>query len=187
MKMNFLFGNVFWGVLLLLWGLLLVLKGFGVIHSFPFFKIFLAVVIIMFGIKLLVGGSCSHRVYHRTGDSIVHGSGSDYTVVFGSQTVDLAANLKPNSPPLEITAVFGTMYVILPDDIEFEITPTGVFGSVEGPPKNTATQFISTYPVKIEATAVFGKVEFTFAKSESNNATAQTDSTRNEVPPDSGR
>lgn len=159
--MNFLFGNVFWGVLLLLWGISLILKGLNIV-DLPLVKIFIAIIIIMFGIRLLVGGS--HHVKVFSGKQGVYTSGgTEYTAVFSNQTVDLT-DISPNSKSLDITAVFGSIYVILPDDIDFAITPTGVFGTANAPkpPANRPTALGS---VEIEATAVFGQVEFEYKPS----------------------
>ena len=54
MKMSFLFGHIFWGILLLLWGISLILKGFNIV-DLPLVKIFIAVIIILFGLRLLFG------------------------------------------------------------------------------------------------------------------------------------
>lgn len=159
MKMNFLFGHVFWGILLLLWGLSLILKGLNVV-DWPLVKIFLAIIIIMFGIRLLVGGS--HHTKVISGKHGVFSSGStEYTSVFGNQVIDLT-DLSPDSKPLDITAVFGSAWVQLPDDIDFAITPTSVFGSTVVPPKPATAKNNPVGTVKIEANAVFGKVEFEY-------------------------
>ncbi len=158
MKMNFFFTNVFWGILLVLWGLSLILKGLNIV-DWPLGKIFIAVVIIMIGVRLLVGSksSCSRSRERGT----IHLSGdSEYTSVFSSQTVDLT-DIDPNSNPIEITAVFGSTYVKLPNNIDFKIEQTAVFGSATAPTK-PVTDKPPLGTVKIEATAVFGKVEFVY-------------------------
>ncbi|MDI9523882.1 MAG: hypothetical protein QM218_00070 [Candidatus Cloacimonadota bacterium] len=158
MKMNFLFGPIFWGILLLLWGISMILKGLNIV-DLPLVKIFIAIVIILFGLRLLFG-NCGVKRCHHVRSSIVSSGNEEYTSVFGSQTVDLTG-LAPDSKPLEITAVFGSSYVKLPNDIEFEIQPTAVFGSAIVPPKPTLDK-PTIGKVKIEATAVFGKVEFVY-------------------------
>lgn len=49
-----LFGPLYWGILLVVFGILLLLKGFKIINL-PLLKIFIAIVIITFGIRLLCG------------------------------------------------------------------------------------------------------------------------------------
>ena len=43
MKMNFLFGPIFWGILLLMWGISMILKGLNIV-DLPLVKIFIAMV-----------------------------------------------------------------------------------------------------------------------------------------------
>ncbi len=172
MKMNFFFGPVFWGVLLLLWGVSLILKGFNIV-DLPLVKIFFAVIIIMFGVRLLLGSWNRDKVQRFHG-SVVTAGNDEYTSVFASQTIDLT-NLDPDSGPLEITAVFGSAYVMLPDDIEFHIQSTNVFGSSPGPAR-PATGKPSLGKVNIEATAVFGKVEFVYKPAKRANPAPQPDS-----------
>jgi small neutral amino acid transporter SnatA (MarC family) len=73
MRMNIFFGNLFWGILLILWGGSLILKTFN-IHM-PLAKIFFAVVIILFGLKLLLGDKItwfnSGRTYKQHGASYI--------------------------------------------------------------------------------------------------------------------
>jgi predicted membrane protein len=182
MKMNFFFGNAFWGLLLLLWGASLILRELGV--NLPLVKVFIAIIIIMFGIRLLVGGPW--HVRHGVSRSrIVTSGGSEYTTVFASQTIDLT-DLKPDSKSLEVTVVFGSAWVELPDDIEFKIEPTSVFGSTIVP-RNPQRNFINTKgPIAIDATSVFGRLEFTYKPAHRASAAA-ADSSYTESEADSLR
>jgi predicted membrane protein len=170
MKMNVLFGPAFWGILIVLLGLSIILKQVGV--NLPLVKMFIAIVIILFGVRLLVGGSCSIRT--RSTRSGVYTTGStEHSVVFSSQTIDLTG-ISVDSRPLELTAVFGSAYVLLPEDIEFDFESTSVFGSVEVPRKPDSTQVYPKGRVSIEASAVFGKIEFAY-KPATRQQTAQAD------------
>ncbi len=182
MKMSFLFGHVFWGVLLLLWGLSLILKGLNIV-DLPLVKIFIAIVIILFGLRLLIGPR--HFRTHSVRGSITSSGSTEYTSVFGSQTVDLT-DIKPDAAPLDVTAVFGSTYVILPNDINFEITPTAVFGSCTVPPKPSQAQSNPAGKIFIEANAVFGKVEFEYKPPTRHQfrSSSEADSTKG-VQPDS--
>ncbi|MBW6514128.1 MAG: hypothetical protein K0B87_05170 [Candidatus Syntrophosphaera sp.] len=186
MKMSFLFGHIFWGVLLLLWGLSLILKGLNIV-DLPLVKIFFAVVIILIGVRLLVGGGSWTRIKTSgTRHGVITSGGSEYSSVFASQNIDLT-DLKPDSRPLEITAVFGSAFVQLPDDIDFVFEPTSVFGATVIPTKPAAAQANPKGTVYIEANAVFGRVEFVYKpakRSPYQGASAAPDSTR-EVPSDS--
>ncbi len=174
MKMNFLFGPAFWGILIVLFGLSLILKEMGL--NFPLVKVFIAIIIILFGIRLLVGGSCSIRTTNSRSSSVYHTGSSEYTVVFSSQTLDLTG-VDPNSKPLEVSAVFGSGLVLLPDDINFEIESTAVFGGVDIPRKPDSAAANPKGTVRIEATAVFGKLDFVYKPHTRSRSAAYADST----------
>lgn len=185
MKMNFLFGNIFWGILLLLWGISLILKGLNIV-DLPLVKIFIAVIIIMFGIRLLTGGLKGNKYtdYQRTDykGTVVTSKGNEFTAVFSSQTLDLTG-LDPNSHPLEMTAVFGNLTVLLPDDVEFKFEPTAVFGTTPIGRNTSSAGVAPLGVVEIEATAVFGKVEFIYRPAQRRpgfKASAPADSTQGE-------
>ncbi|MGC9362899.1 MAG: hypothetical protein ACP5F3_08220, partial [Candidatus Syntrophosphaera sp.] len=159
---------VFWGVLLLLWGISLILKGFDII-DLPLVKIFIAVIIIMFGIKLLTGGSCTRSTKSGIRTRIMTSGDLDYTSIFASQEVDLT-DIEPDSPPLEITAIFGSSLVHLPDDIEFVIEQTSIFGSVKSPSRPQQAMGKQIGKVRIEANAIFGGVEFDYRPSQRSSS-----------------
>jgi len=178
MRMNIFFGNLFWGILLVLWGASLILKTFN-IHM-PLAKIFFAVVIILFGIKLLLGDKVSwfHSSWsHKRGSSYVRSNSSgEYTFVFSGGTIDLT-DIKPNQRNLEITVVFGSAEVLLPDNVNFDIDPTSVFGSTSLPDRGEMNP-VPGRTVRIESNAVFGRIEYI-----SKHIDAPPDSLADEVPP----
>lgn len=168
MRMNFFFGNIFWGILLVLWGASLILKTFNI--NMPLAKIFLAVIIILFGVKLLLGtgsksfvrGSKDKDSYYRINNS------GEYTIVFGSGTIDLR-DIQENAKDIEITVVFGNATVLLPRHLHFDIEPTSVFGSTILPDKSQYSFGVNRYNTKgdgraihIESNAVFGRMEYIF-------------------------
>lgn len=174
--MNFFFTNVFWGILLVLWGVSLILRGLNIV-DWPLGKIFIAVVIIMIGVRMLFGGRSTHKV--KRGDRIIHTEQmSEHSTVFGSQTIDLT-ELDPNSGPIEINSVFGSTVVHLPSDIDFKIESTAVFGPVIIPAKPVRNK-ASLGTVKIEASAVFGKVVFIYKDPIRSETEAPADSTQGE-------
>lgn len=166
--MSFLFGHVFWGVLLLLWGISLILKGLNII-DLPLVKIFIAVIIIMFGIRLIISSSSSRPAKSGIRTRIMTSGDLDYTSIFASQEIDLT-DLKPDSPPLEITAIFGSSLVHLPDDIEFLIEQTSIFGSVKSPSRSQQATGKQIGKVRIEANAIFGGVEFDYRPSQRSSS-----------------
>ncbi len=171
MRMDFFFGNFFWGILVILLGLSIFLRGFNI--NLPLLKVFFAVMIIMFGIRILIGSGSSKPkssgIHYQKGTSQHYSRNrTEYSFVFSGGTLDLTG-IKPDAKDLEITVVFGTATVILPSDIKFDIEPTTVFGATYLPgnsyvgfgednlilnPENAAK------PINIESSAVFGRVEY---------------------------
>jgi len=182
MKMGIFFGNLFWGILLVLWGVSMILKGFGV--SIPLAKIFFAVIIILFGVKLLIGGSW--RVKSSGIKSTSYSSDkTEYTTIFASQNIDLK-HIKPGNKPIEVTVVFGSAYVELPSDVVFEVQPTTVFGSMITPKHShygfgddhqVFNEGSSGEKVFIEANSIFGRLEFKVKPVSRPQPAAQADST----------
>jgi len=160
--MNIFFGNLFWGILLILWGASLILRTFN-IHM-PLAKVFFAVVIILFGLKLLLGDKItwfSSSKNYKQGSSYVRSNHSgEYTFVFSGGTIDLT-DIDPDSKNLEITVVFGSADVLLPENLSFDIEPTSVFGSTSLPQKG-AIPASTGRPIRIESTAVFGRIQYLY-------------------------
>lgn len=164
MKMDIFFGNLFWGVLIMLVGMSLILKGFNI--RIPVVTIFVAIVIIMFGFKILVGGFSKHKTHGIKTNSMT-GTTQEFTSVFSGGFYDFS-NLDPKATDAEVTVVFGSARVKLPRDIEFDIESNAVFGSVLLPDKSSAGIASSDAilnpnakrRVRIEANSVFGRLEF---------------------------
>lgn len=169
MKVNFFFGNIFWGILLLLWGSSLILKTFNI--NLPLAKIFLAVIIIMFGVKLLIGtgtkstgsGKFRGRTYIRSNNS------GEYTMIFSGGKFDLS-DLDEDAKDIEITVVFGSAEVILPAHLKFDIEPSTVFGATVLP-ERSQYGFGDSHiqagagegrAIQIESNCIFGRIEYIF-------------------------
>lgn len=170
--MNLFFGSSFWGILLILIGASMILRGFNI--NIPIVKIFIAIVVILFGVKLLIGGF-GIKSFTSTGvrSSIYTSHEKEYAMIFSSGEIDLR-NMDENAGSIEVTAVFGNALVTLPSDLAFEFDTTAVFGACILP-DNRVTSFGSekrsintesnSKKVRVEASAVFGRVEFRFADS----------------------
>jgi len=181
--MSFFFGNVFWGTLLILWGASLVLRTFGV--NLPLAKIFLALVIILFGLKLLFG--TSSRSFKRDGigkKTFLRANRSgEYTMVFSGGYIDLK-DIDQNAQDMEITVVFGSATVVLPTHLTYNIEPTTVFGQTVLPERSQvgfgsgaySTGDKSSNAINIESTCVFGSIEYVFEEVSSPNPPSQEDS-----------
>ncbi len=156
MKMNILFGHLFWGILIILIGVSLILKGFNI--SFPIFKIFIAIIIILLGVKLLIGG-WGNTKNKEAPTKLYNATEHEYNAIFAAQKLDLT-NIEPDASPLEINAVFGSFVVELPDDINFDFSTTAFCGSIDLPKKTAMDEAKTRGTVKIDANAVFGKITF---------------------------
>ncbi|MCB5261646.1 MAG: hypothetical protein LHW64_00425 [Candidatus Cloacimonetes bacterium] len=169
MKMNFFFGNIFWGILLVLWGASLILKTFNI--NMPLAKIFLAVIIIMFGVKLLIGtGSKTVKSNRSPGKTYIRTNKSgEYNMIFSSGRFDLT-DLQEDAKDIEITVVFGSAEVVLPSHLQFDIEPTTVFGATVLPEKSQYGFGESHYKagsgqgraIHIESNSIFGRIEYSF-------------------------
>jgi predicted membrane protein len=167
MRMNFFFGPAFWGTLLILWGASLILKTMGI--NLPFVRIFIAVIIILFGIRILIGNSS--KPYSHSGKSNGNyyraNRNGEYNLVFSGGTIDLS-DISAESGNLEITVVFGNATVILPSHLEFDIEPTSVFGVTVLPDRSqygfgigkSGTGYSNERKIHIESNAVFGRIEY---------------------------
>ncbi len=185
--MSIFFGSLFWGILLILIGASIILKGFNI--NFPLVKIFIAIIIILFGLKLLAGGF-GVRKYSTPNHGMVHVSKgqSEYAMVFSSGEIDLRG-IDDKHKDIEISAVFGNATVILPADVSFEFDATAVFGACILPDQQTTSfgndrgifnEEAGTRKVRIEAAAVFGRVEFRIdpsAKARPKEPIIETEST----------
>ncbi len=183
MKMDIFFGNLFWGILIILIGLSIILKGFNI--NIPLVKSFVAIIIILIGVRILVG---SHHKPRTSGfsSSTTRGKVTEYSNVFSSGTYDLT-DINPGTEKLEITVVFGSATVYLPEDVEFDFDSNAVLGAVIIPGRTHAG--ITNYDTKVntggkrrvavEATSVFGRLEFIVKQgAKTKTDTPQADTTK---------
>src|SRR5262249_35066407 len=132
----------FWGAILVLLGLTLIINVVFKVNV-PFFRIFLGLVIIYFGIRVISGGSF-RRYAHRTsndntvifGNNYAKASGSNqYNTVFGSQTVDLS-DLDSTAHDIDVNAIFGEIKVYISKDQNVSAKLSAAFGSAVSPDYN---------------------------------------------------
>ncbi len=176
-----MFRGLFWGAMLILFGICLIIN-IVFKTNIPFFRIFIALIIIYFGFRILTGGGFSRRNYSYSsrhdntvifGNSNIKASNSsrgEYSTVFGSQTVDLSDILSDSaSHDVEVNAVFGEEIVFIGKDQNVSAKLSAAFGSVVAPDSNQVSfgelnyrspNFDDSKPVlKIKANAVFGNVK----------------------------
>ena len=164
--------TVFWGVFFILLGFTMILKAFGI--DLPFFRIALAVLLIFVGIKMLVPGAWPAKSTGRTtmfAESEIKGSDIDgeYSVIFGSNKIDLTEAGYTETKIIKIDAVFGSSEVKINPEIPLKIKGNAVFGEVSMPNTRSVVFGGGDYESEsydknsphlyIEANAVFGAVQ----------------------------
>lgn len=173
-----IYSKLFWGGLVVLFGISIIVNAVFKIN-FPFFKVFVALIIIFFGFKLLFG-SFGVNFEDKNENSTIFGSNKvrvdkiegdmEYNSVFGSQLIDFreAAVLQDESE-IEINAVFGGIKVYLPDNVTVKLKASSAFGSVKTPSGemisfgDTKKSFSKgdnpSKTIFVEANAVFGSID----------------------------
>ena len=173
MKMNcFFFSGLFWGALLILLGISIILKVVLGIH-FPFFRLIVAVLIIYFGIRILIGAPLCKvtrgDVFFREGN-ISSGASGKYDVVFGKGVIDLSdIKLEKETIKKQVSAVFGEGIIKINPEMPVKIVVNSAFAGARFPDGNLVTFGKYTYTTKsfkegekhllVEANAVFGALE----------------------------
>jgi len=166
MRMNgIFFGSLFWGILISLIGVSIILKyAFNI--DLHLIRIFFGIILILFGIKLITGFGgrqfVKKSIHYNT-----FPSGKDYDIVFSNRTLDLSKYQDINKMPKEINVVFGNGAILVPDNINLEVTSTTVFGSTIMPDRSYAgfgedIFLINNNPdsptIRITTSTVFGRL-----------------------------
>ncbi len=172
MKMHFVFGSFFWGMIILLIGLGIILRAFNI--NLPLLRIFFGLIIILIGIKIIMGVSGA-KIRSATIFDDRHWESSsmnrDFNIVFGSGLIDLTkGDALDQFKKREINVIFGSGTVLLNENIPTEIDVNTVFGQVHLPTRDISFFGQDTYKIKsdndslkvmrIEANAVFGEINF---------------------------
>ncbi len=175
--MDFLFSRLFWGGIIILFGLSIILNAVFKINI-PLFKIVLALFIIYFGVNMLLGSFKSKSETGKATDVFSSSSikvdptslNNEYSVVFGSQTIDLTEITDGADRNVEINTVFGSQKVYINENAKVRVKASSVFGSVTLPDNNSVSFGDYTYSQQpettlsagvlfIEANAVFGDIK----------------------------
>jgi predicted membrane protein len=172
MKMG---AGLFWGIILIIIGLSIIFRMF---FDISVFRILIAVVIILFGIRILIG---KPNLFSKHQDNqVIFGeknvqstpvNNSEYNTIFGKSVYDFRqiSNLSPGRTKLEVNTIFGNTEIILPNNIAVKIKADAVFGSAIMPNGNTIAfgtlyynspeSDTSSSHLYIEANVVFGSLE----------------------------
>ena len=144
--------SLFWGLLLVVLGLSLIFKIVFKI-DFPLFKIFIAFLLIFFGVKMLFGSFHGNAIETKDNEvlfgekrfSNLEGH-RDYSVVFGKGTYDFRDyDLKGNKQFINISIVFGASVVKLNKDMPVKIQVESAFAGANLPNGNSAAFGSTTY------------------------------------------
>ena len=174
-----LFTKIFWGGLIVLFGLSIIINAVFKIN-FPFFKVFVSLVIIYIGFKMLFGGfgfkmnnngEENSTVFSSTRIQVEKIDGNlEFNSVFGSQILDFRnVTSIADEAEIEISAVFGGVKVYLPENVTLKMKANSAFGSVKSP-NGEVTNFGEARKtiskggehektVYLEVNAVFGSVD----------------------------
>ncbi|NBC83009.1 MAG: hypothetical protein GVY19_06460 [Bacteroidetes bacterium] len=173
--------GVFWGIILIIIGASVIIRVVFNIHL-PVFRVVIALVFILIGIRILIGPRVTrihdHHFKQESEDVIFNERDyhtidkKEYSVVFGKATYDLR-DIKPdgNQPgQINFNVVFGGAIIRLNPDIPVKIKTDAVFSGVKMPDNSSAVfgTSIFTNPVfredepylYIKVDAVFSGVEF---------------------------
>jgi hypothetical protein len=172
MKMHFVFGSFFWGMILLLLGLGIILRAFNI--HLPLLRIFFGLIIILIGIKILIGISGAKMKASTLFDDRHWESTStnrDFNIIFGTGVIDLTkGDILNQFNKRDINVIFGSGTVLLNESIPTIIDANTVFGHVHLPTRDISLFGQDTYKIKtendsiptmrIEANAIFGEIYF---------------------------
>ena len=166
--------GLFWGLILIVIGLSIIFK---VIFDISIFRIVIAVVFILIGIKILIGKPVLKASISDDENVVIFGertyktlplNGTEYNTVFGKTIYDFreVTSLEDLHTRLTFNTVFGSTEVILPDSIPVKIKTDAVFSGAVMPNGNTIAFGTSKYTstdtmsssqlLEIEAHVVFG-------------------------------
>jgi predicted membrane protein len=167
----------------LFWGIILIVIGLGIIFRMIFdisiFRVIFAVLIILFGIRILIGKQPNLFSTHSE-NQVIFGekniqstpaNNTEYNTIFGKSVYDFSQinKLSPGRTKLKVNTIFGSTQILLPDSIPLKIKADAVFGSACMPDGNTMAFGTVNYNsinsdsapsyLYIEASVVFGNLD----------------------------
>jgi hypothetical protein len=169
--------GLFWGLIFLFLGIALIIKVIFKL-DIPVFRLFIALVLIFIGIRMLVGRTWFYHG-HVEANEVIFGEKTfkpvdlgfrEYNTVFGNSVFDFSeidSTLLPKS--LKISTIFGGSQIILPKNVPVELKGSAVFGSLRLPDGHTAVFGSTEYhspgststnpPLMLEVAVVFGEIQ----------------------------
>lgn len=173
-------------VLLLGIALLISNDAYGIIEFKQFVWIILAALLIVIGVRIILGPTIRRAKYNRTlRENTQSGTyysesdqkkklsasftsytedfagrtfeGADASASFGELTLDLRRAVFTHDTVINASASFGTVKILLPENVSIKLNPSSLFGGVDARHINPAGSGLPV--VIINATASFGTVE----------------------------
>ena len=165
------------------WGLVLIFIGVAIIFRIVFdvnlFRIIIAVLIILFGIRILVGKGWMPERPKKEHDTLfsdrnynqIPKENTEYNVVFGKSVYDFTGqdSILHETVRIKINVVFGAAIIKINPDMPVRIKSEAVFGGSRMPDGNTVAfgsihystrSFSENSPhLYIESDVVFGGIE----------------------------
>lgn len=172
MKMG---AGLFWGLILIAIGVSIIFK---VVFDISIMRIFVAVLFILIGVKILVGkrainisSNDEDIIFNERNFTEFPTTNKEFNTVFGKAVFDFSDAAIPTDKSLdfEFNTVFGDTEIILPPGLPVRIKADAVFGSAKLPNDNTAVFGSANYTsdhdsavtnfIHIKSSTVFGNTE----------------------------
>jgi predicted membrane protein len=166
--------GIFWGLLLILIGIIIIIKVVFRV-DIPVFRLLFALLFIYIGLRILFGGAWfsgkdNNYVFTEAKINTVTPDDRELKIIFAQGDVDLTGyKAHPGDNNLEISVVFGSSKITLPEKLPVSIESDVVFGSAKLPGGRSAafgsTQFKSpgyedkTDRLHIKLNVVFGSAD----------------------------
>ena len=163
----------------LLIGLFLLLCCQNVLSFGMLWKLAIPAVIVIIGLKLILGGLFGDRAVkmisesRQKGDNIKIGcatfsgqdmnfdgevfSGAELTAIFGGVECDLRTAIIEKDCAITASAIFGGIDIYVPDYVNVKINSNSIFGGVSG--KNKRPPIQGGVTLYINATCIFGGID----------------------------
>jgi hypothetical protein len=132
--MGFLFSGIFWGIIVVLLGLTIILNVTTGVRI-PFFRVFLGLLLIYWGISLLAGSRFGRSSTAVFSDSEIRAtSAGKQDVIFGRGVIDLSGMaLKEGVNRYEVNTVFGASVIKLDPAMPVKVVASSAFAGVKMP------------------------------------------------------
>ena len=162
----------------LFWGLILIVIGLSIIFRIFFdinvFRIVIAIVFILIGIKILIGRPVFHSTESENdvffGEKMISSmpeDGMTYNTIFGKTIYDFRdINMVDQDTRISVSTVFGSTDILLPPSVPVKIKADAAFAEAKMPNNNTVAFGSITYVsdnvtdttlvLQIDAHVVFG-------------------------------